>query len=118
MLTFSRREHIHLSSPRLERSHTATHTKQDQLGHVSEIKANTTTVWPSIFADFEPNDVRLVGKAPCLHDAQTLHQQSVWNPQIQMGARRGEISDRQVHYLLQFHRRVAQEATVLRRYFT
>src|SRR5215470_12074400 len=58
MLALSRRQQIHLPASRGKCAGVlAAHAEQNQLGHVAEIEADTTTVRAAVLADFVPDDV-------------------------------------------------------------
>src|ERR1700678_1376879 len=58
-----------LESPRI----LTPHSEQNQLRHVAEIETHAPAIGATIFADFVPDQIALVLKAPSLHD-----RYSVW----------------------------------------
>jgi len=75
---------VDLTPPRSQCTNPTFDAEQDYLCYVAEVEAHPTTVWASIFADFVPNDVGLVGKAPRLHDAKGLGEKRIGTPQVQV----------------------------------
>lgn len=117
MFPLPRSQGVHLGAAGFHCPHAAANPEQDQFGNVPKIKTHSAAIRPAIFANLEPNNVGLVSESPRFHYAQSLHQKSVWNPQVQVGSCGSETSDRQIHDLLELHSRVSQKATVFRRHF-
>jgi hypothetical protein len=46
----------------------ALYTKKQKLSHIAEIEADPPSVGTAVFADLVPDDVRLVGESPGLHN--------------------------------------------------
>jgi hypothetical protein len=65
VLAFTRLDDVHLTPPRWKRACiSVAGAKQQQLGGVSEIKADTSAIWSTILADLVPDQVGFVGKPP------------------------------------------------------
>src|SRR5262249_1217240 len=96
VFTLARGQQIYLPPSRCERAGVrTTHAEQDKLGYVAEIEADTAAIRTAVRADFVPDDVGLVGKAPRLHQREALGQQRVRAPQIEVRSRRRDCRDRQ-----------------------
>lgn len=74
VLFLSSGDDVDLTPPWLERSQLTFYTKKQKLSHVPEIETDSSAVRTSVFPHLVPDDIRLVGKAPCLHDRQPLHE--------------------------------------------
>src|SRR5664280_969320 len=119
MFTLARSEQIHLPPTRRKRSCVlAAHTKQNILGDVAEINANAAAIRAAVFTDLMPDDVRLVGKTPSLHHRDSIGQQCIWAPQVEMRCWRKNLRHRQSSDLVKLHRAVAREPLVLGRHFS
>ena len=92
----------------------AADAEQDELRRISEIETDAAAVRPPVLADFVPDDVALVFEAECGQHAQSLGQQGVGYPQIQMGRLLDDLSHRKGQYVVKRHGPVAIETLVLR----
>jgi len=72
MLTLASCKKIDLSSSRCGCTQTSAGPKEDEFGDVPKVEPNAAPVWTTVLADFVPDDVGLVCKAPPLHDLKTL----------------------------------------------
>ena len=108
VLPFLVGEQVDLPPPRLEGTQMAAYSEQEQFRDVAEVETNSPAIRPAVLADFKPNKIRFIDEAPGLHDPQTLRQQSVGRPQVEMAFRQGPVLDRQGHDLLQAQGAVAR----------
>jgi hypothetical protein len=46
----------------------ALNAKQQKFGHVPEVKADPSSLRPSVLPNFKPHDVSLVDESPSLHE--------------------------------------------------
>ena len=92
MLTLSGRDIIHLRPSWTECPGVfAPNAEQNQFGHVSEIEPDPAAVGTAVLSDFVPDDVRLVCKSPFLHHLNALRQEGIWDPEVEMALRRGDL---------------------------
>lgn len=86
MLPLAAGDEIDLASARVERAGIfASNAKQDYFGYVPEIEADAATVRAAVFADFVPDEVRLVLESPAFEDFEPRWQQRIGHPKIAMG---------------------------------
>src|SRR5207248_11692923 len=86
----------------------------NQLRYVAEIETHSAAIGAAVFADLVPADIGLVGEAPRPHDRETLGQERVGTPKIQMRRGRREFVDWQRHDLVECHRSISRQTLVLR----
>jgi hypothetical protein len=116
VLTLARRQEIHLPPPWRECARIlAAHAEENELGHVAEIETDPAAIWAAVRADFEPDEIGLVGKAPRLHHREAVGQERIRDPQIKVRRRRRELLDRQHHNLRKRHRGVTAQPAMLGR---
>ena len=113
MLTLARLDHIDRRAPRRQRSHGSFDTEQDRLRDIAEVEADAAAVRPTVFAPLGPDDIRDVAEPPRLHHLQSLRKQGVGYPQVQVGIHCGHVTDRELLDLLEGHRPVPAQTTVL-----
>ena len=89
------------------------HAKQDKLRDIAEIEADTTAVGAAVFADLVPDDIGLVGEAPRLHRGETIREESIRHPQVEMGSFLGDVAHGERQDLLDRHGGVAPQAFML-----
>ncbi len=61
------RDNVHHPAPGLCGPEMTSRAKENKLCDVAVVEANSTTIWPAVFPNLEPDDVGLVFKPPCLH---------------------------------------------------
>src|SRR5216684_8034414 len=115
MLTLARPHVVHLSTSRGESPRVLpSNTKQYNLGHVSKIKSDTTTIRAAILPELVPYKVCLVFEPPSLHYPQPLGKQGVRHPQVQMSGSRRDLANRQLGDFVGGHGPITREAMVFR----
>lgn len=72
MFTLSGHQNVYLCSPWLQRPHTASNAKQEEFCYIAKIEAYTASIRSTMFAYIIPDDIRLTGKNPSLHDLQPI----------------------------------------------
>src|SRR6266567_2085939 len=83
MLALARRDKVYLPAPRRKRSRVlTTHTEQDELSDVTEVKSNAASIRTAVFAHLVPDNIALVVETPRFHDRETLGQERVRTPKI------------------------------------
>lgn len=91
MLSFAAGKKVNLPSSRCKGSGIlATHPKEDELGYVPEIETDATAVRAAVLSDLVPDEVAFVFESPGFHNRDTIGQQRVRNPKIQVGSFRRE----------------------------
>ncbi len=64
-----------------------TNAEQNDLGDVTEIEPDAAPIRATVLPHFVPDDVALIGEAPAAHDLQSLCNEGVRHPQLQVGLR-------------------------------
>src|SRR5262249_8428273 len=107
MLSLSGGYQIHLPPPRGQSARVLTaYSEQNKLRNIAEIESNAASVRAAVLTHLVPTEVGLVGEAPGLHHRESLRQQSVRTPQVEMRGWCGELLDRKGHDLVELHRAV------------
>ena len=83
-----------------------------------KIEAHAATIQSTILSDLMPDQIALVLKTPCRHHRQTLWQQSIGNPQIQVRTLSNNGLDRQPLDIIKRHSSVTAQAPMFRRHFS
>jgi len=94
-------EHVHLAPPRRQRAQAPADAEQQQLSHVAEVEAHAAAIRPTILPNLVPDNIGLVTKTPGTHDFETLRQQRVGAPKVEVALRRRDSGDRQAGDLLE-----------------
>jgi hypothetical protein len=76
---------------------------QNQFGDVAKVETDPSSIGAAVFAYLVPDQVGLVGEAPCVHDRQSFRKQGVGHPQVQMGGVRRDLFDGQGLDVVQGH---------------
>ncbi len=116
VLPLLRLDDVHLPPRRRQGPHVlSADAKEDHLGDVPKIEADTATVRTPVLANLVPDDVALVLEPPSTQHFDALGQQRVRNPQVKMGVCRRHVGDGKALDIVEAHRRVTAQATVLGR---
>ena len=75
---------IHHSTPSLSCSQMTTCTKENELRDIAVIKADATTIRPTILSNLEPNDIGFVFETPRFHRLKPPRQKRIWAPKVQV----------------------------------
>lgn len=101
MFTLLRPNEVDLRTGRSQRSEVVTpDTEKQDLGYIAKIKADPSSVWAAVLANLFPNDISLILKSPRFHNGQTIWQECVGNPKVQMAFRGSDLLNRQSHDIL------------------
>lgn len=85
MFSFHSSDYVDLTSAGIKSSDVFTaNAKQNKLSCVAEIKTYSSSVRPSILADFVPDQIGFVLEAPSLQNLNSFKQKRIGNPQIQV----------------------------------
>lgn len=85
MFSFHGSDYVDLTSARRKRSAIlAANTKQNKFSSISEVKTYTSSVRPSVLADFVPYKIRFVLETPFLQNFNTFKKERIRNPQIKV----------------------------------
>jgi len=93
MLPFALNNHVDLPPRGGQRADLPFDAEQNQLGDVSKVEADTSSVGTAIFADFVPDKIRFVSETPGLHQFESFNQEGVGAPQIKMAFVVGVVGD-------------------------
>ena len=119
MLAFACREQVYLTAARRKCAGVlAAYAKENKFSDVPKIKSNTATIRPSILSDLVPHKIGFVGETPRFHYRESIGQQGVWHPQIEMRGGFCDVVDGQLHDLRQGHGAVARQPPMLGRYLS
>ena len=73
--------------------------KKENFSHIAEIETDSSSVRATILPDLFPDDISLVLKSPRFHNSQTIRQESIGNPKVQMAFCSSDLLDGQRHYV-------------------
>lgn len=85
VFSFAGFDHVDLAACWGEGTHFAMYAEKDEFCYVSEVEADSSSVWAAVFASFSPDDVRDVAEAPCLHDLDAVWEEGVGYPEVKVG---------------------------------
>ena len=87
VLALARVNHVDLTASRGERACVlAPHAKQQKFSGISEVEADASTIGPSVLANLVPNEIGLVLETPRCQHLESVRQQSVGHPEVQMSS--------------------------------
>ena len=76
---------IHHPTPGLCCSQMTTRTKKNEFCDIAVVKADATTIRPTIFPNLKPDDISLIFKPPRFHRLKPPRQKSIGAPKVEMG---------------------------------
>lgn len=89
--------------------------KKQDFRHIAEIEANAPSVRRTILADFFPNNIPFIRNPPSLHNRQTIGQERIGYPKIQVAFCGGYLGDGQGLDFLKLHGFITVQPLMLRR---
>ena len=73
--------------------------EKENFGHITEIETDSSSIRAAILPHLFPNDISLILKSPRFHNSQTIRQESIGNPKVQMALCSSDLLDGQRHYV-------------------
>jgi hypothetical protein len=96
----------------------STNAKENEFGHIPKVEPHSSPIGPPVLSDLVPYNIAFVVEAPRLQYANSIRQQRVGYPQVQVRGIRRHVVDGQCGDFVKLHCAIASQALMFRRHLS